>query len=107
MAPSRRFAIVFALETVDHLDAIERKYQGLIERTIDERLSFAPERETRNRKPLERPTAFGATWELRFGANNRFRVFYEVDVTKQTVRILAVGAKQGNRLLLGGEEIEI
>lgn len=25
----------------------------------------------------------GATWELRFGANNRFRVFYEVDSSEQ------------------------
>ncbi len=107
MAPPRQFAIIFAPETLDHIAAIERKYQSFIERTIDEQLSFTPERETRNRKPFERPTAFGATWELRFGANNRFRIFYEVDSTERTVRILAVGVKQRNKLSIGGKEIEI
>jgi hypothetical protein len=73
----------------------------------DEQLSYMPERETRNRKPLERLTSFGATWELRFGANNRFRVFYEVNAAEQIVEILAIGVKEGNRLLVGGKEIQI
>jgi mRNA-degrading endonuclease RelE of RelBE toxin-antitoxin system len=101
------FTLDFAPETVDHLDAIERKYHRLIEKTMDERLRFTPEQETRNRKPLERPTNFGATWELRFGANNRFRVFYEVDVAEGIVRILAIGEKMGNRLFIGGVEVRI
>lgn len=101
------FALDFAPETVKHLRAIERRYHGLVQRTIDEQLIFAPERETRNRKPLERPTEFGATWELRFGANDRFRVFYEVDSTRRVVRILAIGLKDGNRLFIGGKEIQI
>lgn len=100
-----RFTLEFAPETVDHLDAIERKYHRLIEKTIDEQLSYTPERETRNRKSLERPTSFGATWELRFGANNRFRVFYEVDVVEYRVEILAIGVKEGNRLFVGGKEV--
>jgi hypothetical protein len=70
-------------------------------------LRFTPEQETRNRKPLERPTNFGATWELRFGANNRFRVFYEADVAEGIVRILAIGEKMGNRLFIGGVEVRI
>jgi len=49
----------------------------------------------------------GATWELRCGTNNRFRVFYEVDTTEQTVWILAIGEKRGNRLFIGGGEIQI
>lgn len=101
------FILDFAPETIDHLDAIERKYHRLIEKTIDDRLRYTPEQETRNRKPLERPTYFGATWELRFGANNRFRVFYEVDAAEQMVRILAIGEKEGNRLFIGGEEVQI
>jgi len=107
MARRPKFTLEFAPETVDHLDAIERKYQRLIEKTIDEQLSYTPERETRNRKPLERPTSFGATWELRFGANNRFRVFYEVDTAEQIVEILAIGVKEGDRLFVGGKEIQI
>jgi mRNA-degrading endonuclease RelE of RelBE toxin-antitoxin system len=102
-----KFTPEFAPETVDHLDAIERKYYSLIAKTIDEQLSFAPDRETRNRKPLERPTSFGATWELRFGTNNRFRVFYEVDSMEQSVQVLAIGEKEGNRLFIGGKEVQI
>jgi hypothetical protein len=60
--------------------------------------------ETRNRKPLKRPTAFGADWELRLGPDNRFRVFYQVDREGHGVRVLAVGVKDRNRLLIGGEE---
>jgi hypothetical protein len=81
----------------------ERKYHNLIVKTIDERLSFVPDQETRNRKPLEGPTSFGATWELRFGANNRFRVFYEVDLMEQSVGVLAIEEKEGNRLFIGGK----
>jgi len=98
---------VFAPETVDHLDAIEHKYHSLIVKAIDEQLSFTPEQETRNRKPLERPTAFGATWELRFGTNNHFRVFYGVDSLEQSVEILAIGEKEGNRLFIGGKEVQL
>jgi hypothetical protein len=69
-------------------------------------LGFTPERETRNRKLLDQPAPFGATWELRFGPNNRFRVFYEIDLEEKIVWILAIGFKEGNRLIAGREEIE-
>ena len=101
-----RFALIFAPEALDHLDAIERKHHGLIERALDEQLSYIPERETRNRKPLQQPAPFGATWELRFRPDNRFRVFYEVESRERIVQILAIGWKQGNRLVVGGKEIE-
>lgn len=107
MPRQARFVLEFAPETIDHLAAIELKYHRLIEKTIDEQLSYAADEATRNRKPLERPTPFGATWELRFGANNRFRVFYEVDPVEQIVWILAIGVKEGNRLFIGGKEIQI
>ena len=107
MARRPKSTFEFAPETADHLDAIERKYHRLIEQTIDAQLSYAPEQETRNRKPLERSTPFGATWELRFGTNNRFRVFYEVDSAEQAVAVLAIGVEVGNRLFIGGEEVQI
>jgi hypothetical protein len=62
--------------------------------------------ETRNRKPLKRPIAFGADWELRLGPDNRFRVFYQVMPASRLVRVLAVGVKERNRLFFGGEEFE-
>jgi mRNA-degrading endonuclease RelE of RelBE toxin-antitoxin system len=101
-----RFELIFALETVEHLDVIERKYHSLIEKTLDEQLGFTPDRETRNRKLLDQPAPFDATWELRFGPNNRFRVFYEIDTEEKVVWILAIGLKEGNRLIIGREELE-
>jgi hypothetical protein len=104
MARRRKFALVFAPETVEHLEAIERKYHGLIERTIDEQLQYTPDRVTRNRKPLDEPGPYGATWELRFGPSNRFRVFYEVDSAAREVHALAVGVKEREKLLIAGKE---
>jgi hypothetical protein len=70
-------------------------------------LLYAPDKETRNRKPVEQPAPFGATWELCFGPGNCFRVFYEVDNTERMVWILAIGIKERDRLLIGGEEFEL
>jgi hypothetical protein len=75
--------------------------------TIEEQLSHAPATETRNRKPLEEPASFGATWELRFGPKNTFRIFYDVNHDERTVSVLAIGVKEGNRLLIGGQEFEL
>jgi hypothetical protein len=70
-------------------------------------LQFEPETETRNRKPLEQPAAFRATWELRVGQANQFRVLYVVNPERQEVLILAVGVKDRNRLIVGGEEVKL
>ena len=51
--------------------------------------------------------AFEATWELRFGPENRFRVFYSVSHEFREVQILAIGTKEGDRLIVGGEEIRV
>jgi mRNA-degrading endonuclease RelE of RelBE toxin-antitoxin system len=104
MAKRRVFEITFSPDALDHLDAIERKHHRLLEQAIDEQLTHTPERETRNRKPLEQPAPFSATWELRCGPANRFRVFYDIDTEALTVCILAFGVKERNRLTIGGEE---
>ena len=106
MPQSTRYQIGFAPETVDHLDAIDRKYHRLIAKTLDAQLVYSPERETRNRKPIEQPAPFDVTWELRFGPRNCFRAFYEVDNGTRTVWILAIGVKERNRLFVGGQEFE-
>lgn len=77
----------------------------MIRQTLDEQLLFEPEAETRNRKPLQPPAPLGATWELRFGPDNRFRVLYAVDHERQEVQVLAVGVKERDRLIIGGEEV--
>jgi mRNA-degrading endonuclease RelE of RelBE toxin-antitoxin system len=101
-----RFQVIFAPETLDHLGAIPRSNHKLIQAAVEEQLSFVPGQATRNRKPLERPTPFGATWELRFGPANRLRVFYEIDMTTRSVQVLAIGVKERNKLFIGGEEFE-
>ena len=79
----------------------------LIQKALDEQLSYTPEKITRNRKPLDQPAPLSATWELSFEPNNRFRVLYEVEVAEQIVSILAIGIKEGIKLFIGGEELFI
>src|SRR2546430_426154 len=66
-----------------------------------------PQGRLRNRKPLEEPAALGATWELRFGPKNSFRVFYDVNNEEKIVSVLAIGVKEGNQLFIGGQEFEL
>lgn len=107
MARRSKFTISYAPETYKHLDWIESKYHRLVATKIEEQLSHTPARETRNRKPLEEPAALGATWELRFGPKNSFRVFYDVNHEEKIVSVLAIGVKEGNQLFVGGQEFEL
>src|SRR5947209_310776 len=104
MAKRTKFTLSFAPQALEHLDVIESKYHGLLRRTIKEQLTYTPTERTRNRKPLDQPAPFEASWELRCGPDNRFRVFYNVDVESLAVWVLAVGVKDRNRLVIGGEE---
>jgi mRNA-degrading endonuclease RelE of RelBE toxin-antitoxin system len=106
MAKRPKFRLIFAPEAFEHLDRIESKYHGLLRRAINEQLTYTPTEETRNRKPLEPPSPFAASWEIRCGPDHRFRVFYDVDLASQEVRVLAVGIKDRNRLWIGDEEYE-
>src|SRR5438046_6093543 len=107
MAKRAKFTLSFAPQAIEHLDLIESRYHGLLRRTIKEQLTVTPTDETRNRKPLDQPAPFEASWELRCGPENRFRVFYDVDAASQTVWVLAFGVKDRSRLLIGGEEYEL
>lgn len=107
MAGRQPYSLVYAPEVKDHLRAVERQHYSLIRETIQEQLLFEPEAETRNRKPLRQPALFEAQWELRFGPDNRFRVFYEVDRESRIVYILAIGVKERNHLFIGGKEVEL
>jgi len=106
MSRRSKYAITFAPEVSRHVDAIDRKYRGLIRSAIREQISSTPERATRNRKPLEEmPGPFGSTWELRCGPDSRFRVFYEVAQSK-AVWVLAIAVKERDRLFIAGKEFE-
>jgi mRNA-degrading endonuclease RelE of RelBE toxin-antitoxin system len=105
--PMQRYSLVYAAAFQEHLREIEPKHHSLIQSKIEEQLLFEPDRKSKNRKPLMQPVDFGATWELRFGPGNRFRVFYEIDPERHEVNVLAIGVKVRNRLQIGGEEVNV
>lgn len=107
MVQKRPYRLIYDVEIPRHLRTIERKYHSLIRKTIEEQLTYEPDVETKNRKPLERPVTFDARWELRFGPTNRFRVYYRSDTEVLEVYILAVGVKLRDQVYIGGEEYDL
>ena len=107
MARRQPYTLTYARGVTNHLKSIDAKYNSLIREKIAEQLRFEPNVETSNRKPLRQPAPFAAGWEIRFGPDNRFRVLYDIDEEKHEVQILAIGEKEGNRLIVGGEEVEL
>ncbi|MBI2149691.1 MAG: type II toxin-antitoxin system RelE/ParE family toxin [Acidobacteria bacterium] len=88
------------------MKVIDLQHHATIRAAIDQHLTHSPNVPARNRKQLETPAPFDASWELRCGMDNRFRVLYEIDDEKKTVNILAIGTKDRNRLIIGKEEFE-
>jgi mRNA-degrading endonuclease RelE of RelBE toxin-antitoxin system len=107
MSPRQAYNLLYARAVTKHMEFISSKDDGSIREKIVERLRFEPNVETKNRKPLRQPAPFGAEWEIRFGPNNRFRVLYDIDEEEHAVHIAAIGEKVGNRLIIGGEEIDL
>ena len=107
MARKQPYAISYDQATRKHLRALEAKYHSHIRAAIEEQLQYEPGKETLNRKPLRQPAPFAATWEIRFGPANCFRVLYGIDEEGREVQIQAIGVKEGNRLLVAGEEVEL
>jgi mRNA-degrading endonuclease RelE of RelBE toxin-antitoxin system len=107
MARKQPYDISYDQATKKHLRAIEAKYHSLIRTAIEEQLQHEPGKDTRNRKPLRQPAPFEATWEIRFGPDNCFRVLYGIDEEHRQVQIQAIGVKEGNRLLVAGKEVEL
>ena len=101
---AQRYELIYAEETYQHIAAIERQYHSLIRRTIEQQLLYEPNVRTRNRKPLVKPARFGEAWELHFGPDNRFRVFYHLDEQVNQVRVLAIAEKRDEKLYVGGKE---
>jgi mRNA-degrading endonuclease RelE of RelBE toxin-antitoxin system len=107
MARRQPYTLIFASAVTKHLRAIDARHHALIREKIGEQLRFEPGVETTNRKPLRQPALFGATWEIRFGPDNRFRVLYDIDEEAHVVQVLAMGEKQKERLFIGGEEVQL
>ena len=96
------FTISITAEAKEDLRALQKRDQRTIVDGIESRLRFEPDKETRNRKRL-RPNEL-AEWEVRIA---KFRVFYVVDHAQQRVRIIAVGYKSGNRLIIRNREFKL
>ena len=96
------FEVVLTRTAFAHLKTQRRYDRNAILDAIKGQLTQSPAEETRNRKlPRENPLA---DWELRVG---RFRVFYEVDARRRAVRVLAIGIKEGSKLIIGGKEVAL
>jgi hypothetical protein len=104
MPKRKAFSLVYTTTFQRHLKLVEAKYHALIRGTLEKQLQYEPVVQTRNRKPLKKPLAFHAEWELRFGPSNQFRAFYQVQA--EAVILLALGEKVGNRLFIEGQEVE-
>ena len=96
------FSITFTPEAIDDLRQLRKYHQQRVIAAIETQLRYQPDYETRHRKRL-RPNKL-VEWELRV---ETFRVFYDVDVEHQVVKIETVGYKQGNTLFVHGEEYEL
>jgi mRNA-degrading endonuclease RelE of RelBE toxin-antitoxin system len=97
------YAIEYSPETDEHLRVLTARQRTLVFDTVDRQLAYQPAVETRNRRPM-RPNPV-APWELRIG---KLRVYYDVAETPEpVVFIRAVGIKHRNRVLIGGEEIQL
>jgi mRNA-degrading endonuclease RelE of RelBE toxin-antitoxin system len=107
MAKPQRYNLIYAPEVKEHLKAINKQHHAQIREAIEERLGFEPDREPRNRKPLEESALWEDAWELRCGGQNHFRIFYQIDHTAMEVRILAIGVTDRNELIIGKEKVKL
>jgi mRNA-degrading endonuclease RelE of RelBE toxin-antitoxin system len=97
------YQIDYSPEAEGHLRALTARQRVIVFDTIDEQLAHQPAVETRNRKPM-RPNPL-APWELRI---DDLRVYYDIkEDPEQRVTIVAIGRKDHNRILIGGEEVEL
>jgi len=96
------FEIRFTLEALEDLRSFRKRERSRIVDEVENQLKHQTNEETRNRKRL-RPNQL-AEWELRI---DRFRVFYDVELGENQVKIEAVGRKRGSKLIIHGEEYQL
>lgn len=96
------YEIKYTTGAIDDLKTLKKYEQQLILDGVDEQLVHEPKVETRNRKQL-RPNKV-AEYELRV---QKYRVFYDVDGKEKIVKIVAIGHKDGNKLLIRGKEFAL
>ena len=96
------FIIKFTDEAKEDFRYFSKAHQKLILNEIEKQLTYQPQIETRNRKPLrENPVA---SHELRI---DRIRVFYNIYEEEGVVDIVAVGWKKHNELYIKGKKVKL
>jgi mRNA-degrading endonuclease RelE of RelBE toxin-antitoxin system len=97
------YKIDFADSTKEHLKSLTAYQRAIIFESIKKQLVHEPFVKTKNRKYIgENPVA---PWELRIGD---LRVFYDLSPDDHNlVEILAIGIKEGNRLLIAGKVVQL
>ena len=96
------FTIDLSDDALEELRQFRKRDSATIFDEIERQLTYQPNVETRNRKPL-RAHPLGE-WELR---KDKFRVFYDIDTENETVLVKAVGVKIGNKLFIRGKEFSL
>ncbi len=90
-----RYRIEYRHDARLQIHALPRHQQVMLLDKINEQLTSQPRLQTRNRKPLE-SSALGS-WELRAG---EIRAYYEIIEEERLVRILTVGVKVRDLVLI-------
>ena len=85
------------------MEGLTARQSATVLDVVTRSLTHEPTVPTRQRKVLRANAV--APWELRIGD---LRVYYEVkDDPERVVVVKAIGVKERNRVLIGGEEVEV
>ena len=97
------YAIHYTQIAEKHLRALPARLQRTVIDTVDRQLMHEPTKATRNKKQM-RPNPI-APWELRIGT---LRVYYDVNEDEgPSVNVVAIGIKERNTVVIGGEVMEL
>lgn len=97
------FRITYSDVAVRHLSALTARQRATVLDVVELKLTHQPTVPSRNRKRLRENAV--APWELRIGD---IRVYFDVEETPEAVvTIRAVGLKTRERVLIGGEEVDL
>lgn len=96
------YRIQYSPTAEGHLRALTARQRANVFDAVDEQLAHDPAVQTRNRKPMRQNSV--APWELRLGD---LRVYYDIqEATEKLVTVVAIGIKERNRILIGGQEYQ-
>ena len=96
------FTIDLSDDALEELRQFRKRDSTTIFDEIERQLTYQPNVETRNRKPLRSHPL--SEWELRI---DKFRVFYDIDIENETVLVKAAGVKISNKLFIRGKEFPL